>query len=104
MQEFQLMLDKMKYDCSAYMVWRSKCLDRESARYFQLLAYKADRFKKANEAAASLFNPAHQNQKLTVAIAGDSLAITQLIEDERRVISAKHGLQSARDVVWSLAA
>ena len=102
--EFQLMLDKLRFDTGAYGVWRTKCLDREASRYFQNLNYKAQRHQVANNAARSLLDFRHINRKLTFAAlpkapADAALEIHHLIEDHLRTVQQSHQLASVSDVV-----
>lgn len=48
------MLASAEHDVQSYRAWRTKCLDRDSAQYFQQLQHTARRQKQAKEIAASV--------------------------------------------------
>lgn len=53
-QAFEVMLASAEHDVQSYRAWRTKCLDRDSAQYFQQLQHTARRQKQAKEIAASV--------------------------------------------------
>lgn len=55
-QAFQLVLASLQHDVDAYLVWKAKCDDRESALYFQKLNHAAARHTRAREMAESVFS------------------------------------------------
>lgn len=101
-QSFQVALQGCVHDVNLYAAWKTRCLDRENAIFFQKLQHLATRQSKAHEIAGQVLNKGHQFWAMTLetyVADGPTIATAnQAVHMAQKQIASRHQLKSHQDV------
>lgn len=106
-QAFDVMLASAEHDVAAYSAWRTKCMDREGAQYFQQLQHTAKRQKQAKEIAASV-TEAGPNWQMQLEVfdkqdSANFAAVSAIADRIQRLhqLSDRHAIHCIAFLNWS---